>query len=216
MFDWERRSTLQKFALVMTIFTLCVIVVCLISNIVCTQKAADESWFVRCNDCKRDSKSSSSKCTKCCSKCSRKDGIIFYAMRGFSMLFCLLAIVAEFPQLTYFRMLMAVFKYYWGRGLLQIFLGFLTLTGNLAPDDSDAASAVAALGWIAIGCGVLHLFLSCLCFKEYSEVSKDREMAKASPTSPLGAPHSKQQQQQDMSVISGSQGGHSPATGYAV
>jgi hypothetical protein len=217
MFDWDKRSTMQKWALVISIISIVVTIICIISASVCTQKAVDETWFVKCTDCK--SRGGSKECKKtCCLNCATKDAIIFYALRGFCMLFALLSIAAEFPAFSYFRSLFGIFKYYWGRGLLQMFVGFLTLTGNAAPDDPDAAVMVAALGWIAIGYGCVQIFFSCLCFKEYSEVSKD--MADAQARQPqggavFGAPQQTAVQRQtdhDMHAV----GATGPAKGYAV
>lgn len=172
MFDWKNRTCMQRFALIVAIAAMIIVLLCLISNIVTTVRAADETWFTRCTKCKRFG--GDKECgDKCCSNCTWKDGFFFYTLRAFSMLFCLLAMAAEVPMLTFFRKLFHIFQFAWGRGLLQIFVGFLTLTGNLAPDNEDTANIVAGIGWIAIGLGIVHLFLSCLCFNEYSEMSEE-------------------------------------------
>ena len=181
-FGWSQRTCMQKFALVVAIVAFVVMLICLISNIVTLAQAVNQTWYTRCSDC------GEKECVKCCQTCTRKDALMFYFMRGFSMLFCALGMMAEVYVFKFFRKLFMIFKYAWGRGLLQIFVGFLTLTGNLfAPGDEDAAAIAAGFGWVAIACGVVHLFLSCLCFKEYSEVGDDMRAARDEPAAGASA-----------------------------
>mmetsp|Transcript_7604 Transcript_7604/g.23721 ORF Transcript_7604/g.23721 Transcript_7604/m.23721 type:complete len:225 (-) Transcript_7604:26-700(-) len=209
-FGWSQRTGMQKFALIVAIIAVIVMAVCLVANIVTTAQAAEETWFVRCDDCERNG--GDEECgDKCCSKCTRKDAWLFYTMRAYSMLFCILAIVAEVYTLKFFRRLFAIFKYAWGRGLLQIFVGFLTLTGNLAPDDPDAATIIAGVGWVGIVLGIVHLFLSCCCFKEYKDVAEEREAAQGDAPSGAaaggGGQSSQQPQSQQMSGVGPQAGG---------
>jgi hypothetical protein len=217
MLDWENRSCLQKMALIISVITIIIILICLISNIVITERAASETWFVKCSDCK--GRGGDTECgERCCTKCSRTQEFLFYTLRAFSMLFCLLGIAAEFPQLKFFRKLMAVFNYFWGRGIVQILIGFLTLTGNLSPDDEDAANVVAALGWIAVGCGFAHFLFSCLCFKEYNQVADERRAANAvqpgANEPQFGSATGSSQS--GMPPPARGASGHTPETGYAV
>jgi hypothetical protein len=169
---------MQKFALIVAIIAVIIMAVCLIANIVTTAQASEETWFVRCSDCERHG--GEEECGEsCCTHCTRKDAFIFYTMRAYSMLFCIMAIVAEIYVLKFFRRLFVIFKYACGRGLLQIFVGFLTLTGNLAPDDPDAAEIIAGVGWLGIVCGIVHLFLSCCCFHEYKDVQEEHTQSKS-------------------------------------
>lgn len=169
--DWGNRSTSQKAAFIISVVVVLLAVVCLIANIVTCVKASNETWFTRCRDCKRGGGEKT--CGKhCCADCTVYDAAIFYTLRIFSMLFCILAACAEAPALEMLRKLFTVFDFFWGRGVLQIFVGFLTLTGNLAPKNPDDAWIVSALGWLLIICGAVHLCLACCCFQEYSQMKE--------------------------------------------
>jgi hypothetical protein len=176
MLDWGNRSCLQRFALVFTGFTLAIILICLTANIVLTIEATRETWFVRCRSCTRNG--GDTVCgEECCNGCGWSIKFLFYLLRAITMLFCALAVVAEFPQLACFRRSLMVFKYYCGRGAMHVFVGVLTLTGNLAADNADAGWAFSAVGWLAVALGVMNMMLSCLCFQEYSEVQQQHKLA---------------------------------------
>lgn len=175
--DWHKRTCLQKLALIVSFFTCCVGLVCLIGNIFVAVRAKQETWFTNCNDCKYKGGSGTEDCDKCCAYCTWKDPFFFYVMRTYSMLFCLLVILAEFPIIKPLRSMMKVLKYYWGRGILQLFVGFLTLIGGIAPDDPDAAAFIDAVGWIMIGLAALTFLMTLLCIKDYSDLTPEEREA---------------------------------------
>jgi len=53
--------------------------------------------------------------------------------------------------------------------MLQVFIGFFTIQGVVAPDDPSTENLVDTCGYILLGVGVIHIVLSCLCFSEYND-----------------------------------------------
>jgi uncharacterized membrane protein YgcG len=167
---------MQSIALFFAIVAGILISACMVANIATAVIAATDKWFVRCENCHEYSNTTEQqKCTEnCCTECDKKDQAFFYIFRIYSVLFCLLAIVAEFPFKA-FRAAFRVLSWYWGRGLLQIWIGFLTVTGNVSPKDADAAWWCSVAGYALMIMGGIHLVLTCICFKDKSSSRDDEE-----------------------------------------
>ena len=164
------RSGIQTCALVLAIITSLCILVCMGVNIATGVKAATDHWFVQCRNCDRYEGNDVAKCqANCCDSCGKKEEAFFYIYRIYSVLFSMLAILAEFPKFKFFRKSFRIFKFYWGRGFLQVFIGFITVTGNVSPKNPDAALWAEIIGYCLMVLGLLHCFMSCLCFKDKSD-----------------------------------------------
>ena len=177
---WGDRSCIQQFVLIVSIIAVLCTLASLAANIATMVKASKEGWYSRCTKEKPRSAD-----WKCCQDCNTKDAVFFYILRVYTSLFCIMAILAEIPGLDWYRDFFRVFSYFWGRGFLQVFVGFLTVTGNVAPDDPTAGDFAAIIGYILIAVGFLHFILACLCFKEYSgERRKTADGYTATPATP--------------------------------
>lgn len=170
---WDDRNCFQKFLLLLKIFALLCIVAAFVMNLTTAIKAAQEKWFEAPQ----------------CKNCGAKEAAFFYIMRIYSMVFCIIIGLAEYRGFEWFHDGIKVLRYYWGRGFLQVFVGFLTVTGDVAPDSSTTTLVASIIGYVLMGCGGLHFLLSLLCFKEYSTQGRDAQNYEPAPTDPRAGPN---------------------------
>jgi hypothetical protein len=170
--SWGKMSCMQKTARVFMVIAILAIIACLVFNCVSIYRAATETWFTRCSDCANGN----AKCGKrCCQDCTLKDEVFFYILRGYTLAFCLVAIVAEFKTGPFEEYLLLC-HFFFPRGFWQIFLGLMTVDGNVIPGDANAAQWADIIGYFLVGVGIVHLFFGCICFGEYSQEKRDKEM----------------------------------------
>lgn len=170
---WNDKTVIQKVADVVKYVALASILACTIFNCVAIYKATDETWFVRCEDCKGGG--GDVKCERCCKDCTWKDEAFFYIFRGYTLIFCIVAFAAEFKS-ELFEEYIKVCHFFVPRGFWQIFIGLSTVQANVLQVDDDGEKWADVIGWILVGIGILHMILGCLCFKEYSKDSRDTQM----------------------------------------
>lgn len=172
----------QRTSKVVQILAIIGILVCFVFNVVAIYKAADETWFVYCQDCKRYG--GHKECgDSCCTNCTWKDGVFFYILRGYTLLFCLFALAAEF-RLELFDEYVKMCSFYTPRGFWQMFLGLMTVQANTVPRDRTAEMWADAFGYFLFVIGIIHLVLGCMCFKEYSKEERDAQHEKYHPSQP--------------------------------
>lgn len=189
---WHDRTFMQKVLLIISICAVIAALACFAANLTTTIKASTETWFVPCSKCKGrggDKECGNSCCQDGTPQCSTKQAAFFYILRIYSMLFAVMCVMGEVTALSWYFEYLKVFRFYWGRGLLHIFVGFMTINGNVAPDDKDAATFAEILGWIIISMGGVHIILSALCFKEYSKDQREETLhgTYSPPTTEQGA-----------------------------
>eukprot|EP01065_Artemidia_motanka_P030043 TRINITY_DN3606_c0_g1_i1.p2 TRINITY_DN3606_c0_g1~~TRINITY_DN3606_c0_g1_i1.p2 ORF type:complete len:225 (+),score=50.52 TRINITY_DN3606_c0_g1_i1:55-675(+) len=152
------------------------LLLCLVAHVVTLYKSKKDTWYVDCSECKNpppcpgDSAQSGGDrdCVKCCCGCTLKQEIFFYILRFYSLCFIVLALLAE-AELDWFSQRRAagqqppfflVLKYYWARGMLMVFVGFLTLESSVAPDDPTANDFAYGAGWTLLAIGGVYVLLS--------------------------------------------------------
>eukprot|EP01062_Namystynia_karyoxenos_P070196 TRINITY_DN65587_c0_g1_i1.p1 TRINITY_DN65587_c0_g1~~TRINITY_DN65587_c0_g1_i1.p1 ORF type:complete len:342 (+),score=108.60 TRINITY_DN65587_c0_g1_i1:87-1112(+) len=147
------------------------VIMCAAANIMAMDDAVQNTWFVPCEDCRQYG--GDRDCKKCCANnCTIKKEAFFYILRLYSLAFCILSCFSMLPSkmgcLTfrwtwmYFRIL----KSFLGRGLLHIFIGFMTVESNPLSDDSSSEKYTEVVGYIVMALGGVHLVLACLCFAD--------------------------------------------------
>lgn len=146
---WSQRSDLQKLAFFASILVVIASLTCFVATIVIMKDAAEGGWFS--ND--------------------TRQRIFFYLMRVFALIFCLLVILAEFVNnIDFIHKWAKGLKFFGVRGVLQVYVGLMTASGDLSPPgSSSSASVVSSIGWFLVGTGSLYLLMSCCCFHEYAE-----------------------------------------------
>ena len=163
---------MQKFLLIVSIIVVIVVTGVFCVNLATAIIAGTKHWFTRKDDCAEiQDPADRAICNENgCTDCDIKDEAFFYIFRIYSMFFCVMAAVAEFPRFKFFQESFKIFRYFWGRGFLHIFLGFLTISGasqNNHANEKDTQLVAQIFGYIMMGLGVMHMVFSCLCFKVY-------------------------------------------------
>ena len=158
--DWANRTDLQKIAFIVSVVVVLGAALCIASNIAVAVEGDKNNWF-------RD---------------QLRQRILFFVNRVFAILFSLLVMVAEFHSLLFVSTYCLAFRYFFVRGGLQCFVGIMTVSGDFAPPgDGTAAAALAAIGWVLVGVGLLHFVLSVCCFKEYSAALEEGDANNMAP-----------------------------------
>ena len=157
--DWQNRTDLQKLSFIASVIVVLSAICCLASNIATAVEADKGNWFAH----------------------SGQKKVVFFVGRSYAILFCAVVILAEFHNLDVLNTYFKAFRFFFVRGALQIFVGFMTLQGDSSPGDSSAGAATAAVGWVLIGVGILHLLLSFACFKEYNVALRHGDTSEMAP-----------------------------------
>eukprot|EP01012_Entosiphon_sulcatum_P021153 TRINITY_DN25944_c0_g1_i1.p2 TRINITY_DN25944_c0_g1~~TRINITY_DN25944_c0_g1_i1.p2 ORF type:complete len:166 (+),score=47.73 TRINITY_DN25944_c0_g1_i1:176-673(+) len=101
------------------------------------------------------------------------DGIqnkVFFALvRTYTLVFCLIIIMAEFPNwgpMKYFFKYLLVFKSFLARGMLQIYVGVLTIESQITSSNKALGAVIRVSGYVLLGIGFFHCLLSVTCIKD--------------------------------------------------
>lgn len=130
-----------KFFSVLKVVTVACIVLAAIMQIAVTVQSIESKWFA--NDV--------------------KGGTYFYILRVYTTFFCVLAVLAEFPSVEFFHDSFKIFRYAFGRGFLYVFVGFLTVTGNMSKGSETIGTFSAVVGYILCCIGLVNCVTGCLC-----------------------------------------------------
>eukprot|EP00756_Hemistasia_phaeocysticola_P057254 Hpha_TRINITY_DN3387_c0_g2::TRINITY_DN3387_c0_g2_i1::g.172230::m.172230 len=159
------------------------LLLCLIAHGYTIYKSSTDDWFTDCSECKnkagacpgsRGKPTGEETCVECCCDCSMRETATFYMRRSYSMCFAALALAAEaeLDCLSYRTdpakpPLFLILKYYWARGVLMIFVGFLTVESGEAPGGSEVdgkgITFVKGAGWTLLAVGIVNIILSLAC-----------------------------------------------------
>eukprot|EP01062_Namystynia_karyoxenos_P080718 TRINITY_DN8733_c0_g1_i1.p1 TRINITY_DN8733_c0_g1~~TRINITY_DN8733_c0_g1_i1.p1 ORF type:complete len:228 (+),score=98.34 TRINITY_DN8733_c0_g1_i1:77-685(+) len=167
----------HQFLIGLRVVAAAALLLCLAAHCVTIYKSQKDTWFVKCADCKNNRVScpgdnegdADTDCVKCCCDCTLKQQAFFYILRAYSLCFIFLSMLAE-AELSWFSQRTATgrpppllaLKYYWARGMLMIFIGFLTVESSVSPDDPTANGFADGAGWTLLGIGGLYVILSCI------------------------------------------------------
>lgn len=192
---WGEMKFRERAAKVLMIITIVALALCFALQIFMCYRASSNTWFVPCGSCANKGGtapaggSKSRTCVSCCQDCTWRAEYMYYVLRIFTMIFILFSIVSEFRtriMLEYFT----AFGYYIPRGFWYIFLGFMTIQSGV--DDRDNTIFADFFGFCMIGVALAQIFMGLLCYHEYSESGRDKELNELgtwkSSRSPAGAP----------------------------
>jgi len=191
MGGWKSMSCKERFAKVVMVLTIALLIVVIIMNAVIIYFSVADTWFTPCDECKPGSAPGAPPavtstpppggngdrnntlddaegvdCTLCCTGCGLKDEIFFYIMRTYNILFVALGIVAEWRPERFVEYA-KICNFYFPRGFLYIFIGLLTVTGSLADPQGDVYADV--IGYVVVAFGVLHLCMGLCCMGDVDE-----------------------------------------------
>jgi hypothetical protein len=158
--DWANRTDLQKIAFVISAIVVIIALCAAIANIAIADEARKNNWFA--NDIKVRA--------------------MFYIMRVYAILFSLLVMISEFHMLELLRRNAKMLSFFWVRGMLQVFVGLLTVSGDFSPPGgTTAGQALSVIGWILVAVGAAHFVLAVSCFKEYSSALRKGDLSQMAP-----------------------------------
>jgi hypothetical protein len=177
--SWEDRTCFQKFLLLVAIVTVLLLLTVFAANIVAAVHRTT-------SDCDGLSGPQKETCQKYgCGDCNVWDATLYYIIRVYCLVFSILGVVAEFPKFKFFREAFKIFRYFWGRGFLHVFLGILTLQSH--NNNSQGENLwIDIISCVLIGCGFFHFILSCACFKQSNKGMEDDEVGGGSYTAASG------------------------------
>ena len=169
---WGQMSCMQQTARVIMVIAVIAVIACIVYNCVAIWRSVDETWFVPCEDCKKNG--GSRDCNRCCTDCTWKDEVFYYIVRAYTLIFCIFAILAEL-KLEFFDQFLKMCNFFFPRGMWQIFIGLMTVEANIVPRNDRATMWSDIIGYCLVIVGVLHLFLGCCCWQEYSKEKREKE-----------------------------------------
>lgn len=174
MGGWSDMSCLERAAKIVMVLAFLVIFLCFAMNVYMIYRAAADTWFTPCRECKDKDQGGKEDCVRCCTDCSKKDEVFYYIFRAYNLIFCIIGMVAEL-RIQKFYEFAKICAFFFPRGFWQVFLGLMTVQSTTY-DPSDALYAdIVGYGLAAVG--FCHFCLGICCYSEYSEEGREKEYA---------------------------------------